>query len=189
MTKQYRMKYPSLSKSFEKPIKTVTRPYLYGAYGSNLNEKQMKLRCPRAKKIGLVRLPDHELVFRGVADMEKNEGSEIMLGIWEITNKCEAALDRYEGFPHLYNKKFFDINITYFDAVYDRSETSGISLLPKVRLMTYQMTNQSETYRPDTGYLQSIVNGFCDFEIPKDSLETALANSYLRETTNVNWRG
>ena len=43
----------------------------YAAYGSNLNLKQMKSRCPNSKPFGKIILNDWRLVFKGVADLEK----------------------------------------------------------------------------------------------------------------------
>jgi hypothetical protein len=47
---------------------------LYLAYGSNLNIKQMKIRCPYAKPSGTFYMPNYRLVFRRVADITKSEG-------------------------------------------------------------------------------------------------------------------
>ena len=43
---------------------------LYLAYGMNTNIDQMASRCPGSVSIGRVDIPDHRLVFRGVADIE-----------------------------------------------------------------------------------------------------------------------
>lgn len=179
----YRWKYPMLNKIKKPAFMKTYRTYLYGAYGSNLNESQMQIRCPLAKKIGVVRLPDYELVFRGIADMEHKEGSEIMLGIWQITDKCEHALDIYEGFPRLYGKKIFDVKADNFEAIYSRDFEPSES----TKLMIYQMNDQTKVYRPDTNYLHTIANGFLDFAIPKDTIEQALRNSYLNESKDVDW--
>ena len=180
MKKQYAMKYPALAK---KVYTKIYRPYLYGAYGSNLNEVQMQLRCPLARKVGVVKLPNHALVFRGVADMEHKEGADIMLGVWQITDQCEAALDRYEGYPHFYDKQDFDISGDNFEAIYDKSFDKDY-----YKLMIYQMTDQTIQYRPDQRYLQAIVSGYIDFGIPKDSIEIALKNSYVNESKDIDWR-
>ena len=37
----------------------------YIAYGSNLNLKQMAMRCPTAKVVGRAMLKDYQLTFRG----------------------------------------------------------------------------------------------------------------------------
>ena len=35
----------------------------YLAYGSNLNIRQMRYRCPTAKPIGITAIPDYELLY------------------------------------------------------------------------------------------------------------------------------
>lgn len=37
----------------------------YIAYGSNLNIRQMKWRCPSARIIGTSKIPNYELLFKG----------------------------------------------------------------------------------------------------------------------------
>ena len=77
---------------------------LYGAYGANLNMSNMEVRCPLAKPILGFHLVDYKLVFNGVADIIKHKGAKVPIGLWKITDKCEKALDKFEGFPYLYKK-------------------------------------------------------------------------------------
>ena len=84
---------------------------LYIAYGSNLNKDQMKLRCPNAEPLDELILKGWKLVFKGVADIIRDEKSEVPIGIYKITKQCERALDRYEGYPILYQKKMINVNI------------------------------------------------------------------------------
>ena len=79
---------------------------LYAAYGSNLNKAQMQKRCPKSKPYGAIILDEFRLVFKGVADIEKNKRYKIFLGIYKISQECEIALDGYEEFPNIY-KKFY----------------------------------------------------------------------------------
>ena len=58
---------------------------LYAAYGSNLNKAQMQKRCPKSKPFGAIVLDEFRLVFKGVADMEKNKSYKIFLGIYKIS--------------------------------------------------------------------------------------------------------
>lgn len=88
---------------------------LYLAYGSNLNLKQMAYRCPSAKVLGSTTLTGYRLLFRGgngsaVATIEPRDGSSVPVLLWEITPQDEAALDRYEGWPHLYRKETVTVN-------------------------------------------------------------------------------
>ena len=87
---------------------------LYLAYGSNLNLRQMKFRCPTAKVVGSAVLEDYKMVFRGarrsgVATIEKCKGFKVPVLIWKITPLDEIRLDRYEGYPYFYRKEYFDV--------------------------------------------------------------------------------
>ena len=76
----------------------------YLAYGSNLNVRQMKLRCPKATILGTAKLNGWELLFKGsktgsYLTIEENENGSVPVVIWEVTPSDEKALDRYEGYP------------------------------------------------------------------------------------------
>ena len=88
---------------------------LYFAYGSNMNLEQMSRRCPKAKVVGTAFLEGYELLFRGsrqsaVATIEPKTDSRVPIVIWQITPSDEEALDRYEGFPHLYRKEYLTVD-------------------------------------------------------------------------------
>lgn len=88
---------------------------LYIAYGSNLNIGQMAHRCPTAKIVGYTILHNWQLLFRGestaVATIEPHMGSKVPILVWRLQEKDEAALDIYEGYPHLYYKKTLRITV------------------------------------------------------------------------------
>lgn len=75
---------------------------LYFAYGANTNAGSMARRCPAARAVATCTIPDHALVFRGVADVVVRKGFTVRGVMWEITEECERALDAFEGFPRLY---------------------------------------------------------------------------------------
>lgn len=94
----------------------MNRKILYLAYGSNLNLAQMAIRCPGAGVIGKSGLRDYELVFRGrrhhaVATIEPKKGGFVPVLLWEIDQRNERALDRYEGYPHFYGKHWEEVEI------------------------------------------------------------------------------
>lgn len=138
-------------------MKTTIPRTLYFAYGSNLNRGQMEMRCPNAKPIGKLMLADWRLVFRGVADIEPHEGGILPIGLWAITDKCEMALDVYEGYPRLYRKKRFNIK----DKQY----------------MTYVM-NSDGISPPSRPYAETIRSGYDDFGLPTGFLDEAIKDSY-----------
>ena len=81
----------------------------YIAYGSNLNIRQMRMRCPSARVIGTAAIPDYELLFKGsqtgaYLTIEPKVGASVPVAVWSVTAEDEVALDRYEGFPSFYYK-------------------------------------------------------------------------------------
>ena len=84
---------------------------LYAAYGSNMNIPQMSQRCPRAVERGVGVIRDHEMYFsyHGVANIQPDKGNYVPVVVWELTKGCEAALDLYEGYPHLYIKRIVPV--------------------------------------------------------------------------------
>lgn len=89
---------------------------LYIAYGSNLNLPQMAQRCPTAKVVGASMLKNHALLFRGgrrgaVATVEPCESAGVPVLVWRITPRDEKALNVYEGWPFLYEKKTLEVEL------------------------------------------------------------------------------
>ena len=127
--------------------------YLYAAYGSNMNHHQMKERCPAARFLGAGYLKDHKLVFRRVADIEPCKNKEVPVGLWELTEACVVALDKYEGFPRLYTCK--EVNVRYKKQ--------------NVIAFAYIMNDTSTYEAPSEYYLQSIANGYehCGLAVTK----------------------
>ena len=88
----------------------------YIAYGSNLNIKKMKLRCPNAKPlfkingISIKTLGGWELNFNRYANIIRKKNGCVPIGFYEITKICEKKLDIYEGYPFLYTKIYLNVN-------------------------------------------------------------------------------
>ena len=140
---------------------------LYAAYGSNLNKEQMQYRCPTAKPIAVATLKDHQLVFQGHplnahANVIPAEGKEVPVVIWEITGKDEVALDIYEGVKGgYYYRDFYEF------------EVNGETQEALIYIMT---PNPYGT--PSEGYLQTIVQGYKDFNLPARILNEAVIHAY-----------
>ncbi|MDN3563816.1 gamma-glutamylcyclotransferase family protein [Paeniroseomonas aquatica] len=77
---------------------------LYAAYGSNLSRAQMRLRCPGATVAGSFLLPGWRLVLRRFARLEADPAGCCPVGLWRITPRHLAALDRAEGAPLIYRR-------------------------------------------------------------------------------------
>lgn len=146
----------------------IYKNYLYGAYGSNLNLKQMQARCPLAVPVGTVTVSGLNLVFRGVADVEFKRDTQVPLGLWKITEDCEQALDAYEGFPRMYGKETISIK--------GLQESLGCN-----KVLIYTM-NSTDIYPPCMSYLNAIKQGYEDFGLDATHLMYAVKDSYARES-------
>ena len=98
-------------------MKQKPKEKFYVAYGSNLNVKQMSRRCPTAIPLGTATLEGWNLLFKGSKSgsyltIEPKRGEYVPVAVWEVSERDELALDRYEGFPHFYYKKDFEVDVT-----------------------------------------------------------------------------
>ncbi len=138
---------------------------LYIAYGSNLNKEQMKFRCPDALLVGVGEIPNYQLLFRGgmnaVATIEPLKGERVPFGLWKISDRDELALDRYEGFPTLYYKKNFMMQIQGKEA----------------EAMAYIMDPRYEIGVPSKTYYQTILQGYKDCGLDCQVLDDAVQKS------------
>jgi len=80
----------------------------YFAYGSNMNFRHMRKRCPESSFVGRGYIKDHKFVFDGkssnwpgfaCANIVPCEGEEVWGGIFEISGKDLKSLDKYEHYP------------------------------------------------------------------------------------------
>jgi uncharacterized protein len=84
----------------------------YFAYGSNLSIEQMARRCPAAARGEVAALPGWRFVInrRGVATIVPDREARVMGLLWDLTETCEAELDRFEGVTSgIYRKRSLDI--------------------------------------------------------------------------------
>ena len=139
---------------------------LYLAYGSNMDLEQMDWRCPDANLRGVSEIPDYRLLFKGsktgsYATIEPKEGSKVPVLVWEISERDERSLDRYEGYPHFYQKKDIDV------------ELKGNT----VTAMAYVMDPSRPLGDPSIRYYDVLDRAYEAFGFEKDILENALAES------------
>lgn len=127
----------------------------YFAYGSNLNQKQMKERCPDGKPLFTAVLPNYKLVFAGwsrqwrggVASIKSLRGDRVRGAIYEVTESCLQRLDRYEsGYSRL--------NVTVF----------GEDDEP-IEAITYVKDGKLEDAAPSKEYLAVIQQGLKDWRL------------------------
>ena len=142
----------------------------YLAYGSNLNIRQMALRCPTAKPVGTAVIEDYELLFKGsktgaYLTIEPKSGAEVPVAIWAVEPADEKRLDVYEGFPTFYYKTELELPVRYF---------SGKTVLRKA--FVYIMHEDRPIGIPSIPYMQTCIQGYDDFGFDR----LVLIDAYLK---------
>ncbi len=141
----------------------------YIAYGSNLDEDLMKLRCPEAEIIEKGTLKGYSLSFRGINNKAyltlcKNKFSSIPIVIYNITKKDLQLLDECENYPNLYDRK----KIKY------QTEESN-----KQKALAYFMSNYYQLAIPNKDYLISVLQAYIDQGFDIKYIEQALNKSLI----------
>lgn len=137
----------------------------YIAYGSNLNVRQMRMRCPDAVIIGTAFIPDYRLLFKGSKSgnyltIEPHSGSQVPVAVWSVSERDELALDRYEGYPHFYYKTELELPL---------AETRK-----KLTAFVYIMHKERKLGIPTSAYIRTCVDGYRQFGFDMKHLRKAM---------------
>ena len=140
----------------------------YIAYGSNLNVRQMRTRCPNATILGTALLDGWELMFRGsktgsYLTIEEHEGGRVPVVVWEVTASDETALDRYEGYPVFYQKREFKLRCKGIRTDKRRNVTA----------FAYVMSEGRQISIPSAAYMHTCLEGYDIFRFDKNILLAA----------------
>jgi len=127
----------------------------YFAYASNLNQKQMRERCPGSKPMFIATLPNYKLVFLGwsrewrggKASIRFFRGEKVLGAIYDVSEQCLRQLDKYES-------SYDRLRVTVFDEDGEPIEA-----------ITYIKAGQSEETKPSAEYLSVIQQGYRDWRI------------------------
>ena len=146
--------------------------HYYIAYGSNLNIRQMRMRCPSARIIGTSNLKDYELLFKGsktgaYLTVEKKVGGSVPVAVWATTAADEAALDRYEGFPTFYYKAEMELPVKGIRTGKIRNR----------RCYVYIMHEDRPIGVPSGYYVRTCLDGYGAFGFDEEILMRAIENS------------
>ena len=100
----------------------------YIAYGSNMVEEQMAVRCPDARLIGTGYISGARLEFYLHATVEEtgDQRNRVPVAVWEINQRDEQMLDRYEGYPSYYIKDRSPPHTQYYDGIANAYRRLGL---------------------------------------------------------------
>ena len=127
----------------------------YFAYASNLNQKQMRTRCPDSKPMFLATLPHYKLVFLGwsrewrgaTASIRLFRGEKVLGAVYDVSAQCLKQLDKFES-------SYSRLNVTVF------SEDNE-----PVEAITYIKGGLLEEAKPSAEYLSVIQQGYRDWRM------------------------
>lgn len=139
---------------------------LYFAYGSNMDPKQMRCRCPSARCVGVACLRDHRLAFSrrsrtwkcGVADAVPAPGRRVWGVVYCIDPKEVSQLDRYEGYGpgrrrNAYRRRACTVHL-------DDKDASPLAV------QTYFAVPQDNPPPPGRSYMERLLAGARHWKLP-----------------------
>jgi gamma-glutamylcyclotransferase len=149
-----------------------THSVLYFAYGSNLDQQQMRERCPESRPLARAILPGYRLAFTrfsgdrlgGVADVRSQPGSSVWGALYDISERDLIQLDDYEGYCGSGEANLYDrIDV----AVWLGGQADRI-----VEAFAYQIADPSSMHIPPSAYyLGIIVAGARQWGLPEQYIQ------------------
>lgn len=132
---------------------------LYFAYGSNLDEDQMKLRCPEYKIVGKAQLVGYKLDFTtfsktrqcGCADIVASQKDTVWGIVYELSDKDLSSLDKKEGHPNFYVR--IEVKV--------QTENQKI-----ISVYTYEVVKKLEFQKPSKEYLGLLTKAAEKYNFP-----------------------
>jgi gamma-glutamylcyclotransferase (GGCT)/AIG2-like uncharacterized protein YtfP len=135
----------------------------YFAYGSNMSREQVRHRAGEPAEEKTARLENFELNFNkiarggsGTAHIVAAEGRVVHGVLYRLTEAQLKKLDRFEGVPEHYRRS--EVNVLDADG---KRIAAQVYLARKVR----------RGLKPERAYLQRILEGATEHELPDDYIE------------------
>lgn len=133
---------------------------LYFAYGSNMDQEQMRKRCPGAVLLGRATLVGYRLAFTifsparlcGCADIVSSSGDTVHGLLYRLTDADKEALDIFEGHPIHYRRVPVRV-----------SSQSG-----EVDAYSYEVVSKRNDLLPSIHYLRLLQDAAARFGFPNE---------------------
>jgi gamma-glutamylcyclotransferase (GGCT)/AIG2-like uncharacterized protein YtfP len=130
----------------------------YFAYGSNINPKQIRDRCPEAKFVSKASLSGYRFIINllGVASIVEDINSSVYGVVWKLSERDEQKLDEFEGVK-------FNTYIKFEKKIF-------ITESNEINVFIYRASVElSGSPRP--GYLERIIQSATDHEFLDEYLK------------------
>ena len=126
---------------------------------------------------GLALIPGYRLLFKrsktgSYATIEQDANCCVPALVYKISEYDETLLNRYEGYPKYYYKRYFQLPIVRLD--------TGKRMKEKKPCMAYVMHEERQLSCPDVEYFDLLCGGYSDWEFPLDTLKRGLSASIGR---------
>lgn len=133
-------------------LSDAERPHFNFAYGSNMDQEQMKKRCPGSSLVGVGVLQNHRLGFTyrstkrkcGVADIVPTTGAQVWGLVYQLSQSDWERLDKCEGRGTAYECRSYKIHL------FPDNSTITVD--------AYYVMNPEDFVPPNDEYLQLILN-------------------------------
>tara|TARA_Y100000591_G_scaffold274261_1_gene250532 strand:+ start:964 stop:1368 length:405 start_codon:yes stop_codon:yes gene_type:complete len=115
----------------------------YFAYGTNLNKKIFLKKFKGVKVIKKYSLKNFKVVFRTkykIPDLQRKLNSSVPGVIYKINRDIEKKLDKYEEYPKIYIKRYFEYK--------------------NIKIMFYLMKKKSIEVKPSGYYFKIMMQGY-----------------------------
>lgn len=147
----------------------------YLAYGSNLNVRQMRYRCPSARIVGISVIKNYELLYKGsktgaYLTIEPKKNGLVPIAVWEVTADDEKRLDIYEGCPNFYYKKEVRLSVKLANGD-----------VKKLDAFVYIMHEERSLGVPTLAYVRTCEEGYSNFGFDTKFLDAAYEISAKEE--------
>ena len=132
----------------------------------------MKSLCPKSAPVCTARLADYRLTTAlpasspgnqpGWATVTPEKGAETPGALFRLHEEDLPALDHFEDYP----------------ALYDRIEVEILTAEGPLRAMLYIMRHPIKAARPAAHYVETLRQGYRDFDLPMEVLEGVLGEAF-----------
>ncbi|MFQ6807378.1 MAG: gamma-glutamylcyclotransferase family protein [Lachnospiraceae bacterium] len=155
-------------------VEVSRRPAIYYlAYGSNLSLERMAKRCPDAIVAGISKIPGYRLLFKKsgsgfYATIEQDANCFVPALVYKISEFDEALLNRYEGYPKFYYKRYFQLPV---------KTLRGGRLKGNKQCMAYVLHEERQLGEPSMEYYKLLDDGYARWGFDVEILDKGLSDS------------